>query len=711
MNMKRPHLSICMIFKNDIRSLERCLDALKPLREAVCCELVMADTGSTDGSRAVAERYADILFDFPWVNDFSAARNAVMDRASGEWYLTVDSDEYLDPDISQLVAFLALPRHKQDAFAAVVQRNYRTRDMAGDDYSDFMAQRMARRDTGARYQGRIHETWPQGSQIPTYVLDHVILHHDGYAIDDQAAKKAKMERNLILLRQELAISPKDPSRLLQCIESSRYHKEERLGYLHQAMEFVQHGQVAAGEEGYLAPLYRYAVCAALEDNQPQAEEWLAWGKAQPFFQSIICRIDVSAAATVYYHAKKNYQIALDWVNQYEQACADYWSKQYDLIEISISTPTYAVPNSMLFGRLLRCECLEQLGHQEESLHGLESLDFTRLCHASTLFFRCLSLLTKLQEVREGACALYGRILSTLWKLDEPKNAQVQELKRACLLQANQIFLDRTGGWKLYAQAPGELGQAARIMDLTDQEALINALNSIEHWEEAPSSLVLHAVEQAVPMPLSFYQQGEERLRSIAAALGNAPTLGTYLPQWVRCDNFESSIIRLQFLFQLLSAVLRGTDWGSVEKPDELCNLFGTISARYISSLYNPTMIEHEENWIALPGLHRFALYLTRANTMLAQGDELGYVRTLKSALDIAPAMKNMVDFLLKQLEKRQCQSTPLELLELADKVRTILSQYPPNDPTVAALKQSEAYQRVAYLIEGMEAPSLSGLPQ
>ena len=73
MKEQTPVLSIGIIFKNEIRCLERCLKSLQPLRKAVSCELVMADTGSTDGSREIAERYADILFDFPWINDFSAA--------------------------------------------------------------------------------------------------------------------------------------------------------------------------------------------------------------------------------------------------------------------------------------------------------------------------------------------------------------------------------------------------------------------------------------------------------------------------------------------------------------------------------------------------------------------------------------------------------------------------------------------------------------
>ena len=72
--MQKPVLSICMIFKNEIRCLERCMKSLQPLRDAVACELVMADTGSTDGSREIAERYADVLFDFPWTLPLPAMR-------------------------------------------------------------------------------------------------------------------------------------------------------------------------------------------------------------------------------------------------------------------------------------------------------------------------------------------------------------------------------------------------------------------------------------------------------------------------------------------------------------------------------------------------------------------------------------------------------------------------------------------------------------
>ena len=156
--MSQPVLTIGMIFKDDIRSLERCLAALEPLRRAVPCELIMADTGSTDGSREVASRQADILFDFPWVDDFAAARNVVMDRASGTWFLSLDADEYLDGDIQELLRLLdgkdALSRRA--TFAKLIIRNYIGYDMAGG-YSDLALETLAGGHPHQPLEGKIAE--------------------------------------------------------------------------------------------------------------------------------------------------------------------------------------------------------------------------------------------------------------------------------------------------------------------------------------------------------------------------------------------------------------------------------------------------------------------------------------------------------------------------------------------------------------------------
>ena len=91
------------------------------------------------------------------------------------------------------------------------------------------------------------------------------------------------------------------------------------------------------------------------------------------------------------------------------------------------------------------------------------------------------------------------------------------------------------------------------------------------------------------------------------------------------------------------------------------------------------------------------------------GDLLGYIQQLRKGLTVCEGMKPMVEFLVEHTEGVQQPSQ--ELLELAEKVRTLLAAYAPDAPAVAVLKQSPAYQKVAYLVEGAEPPVIGGLVQ
>lgn len=702
----RPVLSIGMIFKNDIRSLERCLQALEPLRKAIPCELVMADTGSTDGSREVAERYADLVFDFPWVNDFSAARNAVMDRCAGSWYFTVDSDEYLEVNINELKHFLSGSLGREHPIAAVVQRNYRTWDMAEDDFSDFLAQRIIRMDTGSRYEGAIHERFSGSDKYDSLLLQHMILHHDGYAVTDPAKSREKMERNLVLLREELRKEPDNPRRLLQCIEASVYHEDEQVSYLLRAMELIQGERACADKQtmSYFAPhLYRHAACTALRKELPQAEEWLAWGEAH-MADTISFRVDVCAMAAAYFFGKQDYTAALDWVERYEAGCADYDAGRYSLTEQSGSSLSYSLYISRAGFHLVRCECLIRLGRQEEAAELLEEMDVRRMSREGEVVFRCLRVLPLMDRERETARAVCGRLFAALWERADREaegererraKESAEQLRQACLAHANEMFRSEEGR-RLFLQAPGDLGRAARAMEQVEPGPLAGALKEIQRWEEVPSAAVKHAVEWGAPLPGSFYRQNEERLRAVAAALGRELSMPLALPGWAGCDDFGASLTRFQFLFQLTAAAARGADWEGGLGLEELSGLLMDLAAGYLPALYRGEVLDSEEEWTALPGLHRLACYLLKARDALRDGDELGYVRGLREALDAAPAMKGMVEYLLEHPPKSAAQ---LQLERLAGQIREILDRYSPDDPAVTALKASDAYQKVAGLLE------------
>lgn len=85
-------ISLCMIVKNEEAVLERCLSSVADLMD----EIVIVDTGSTDRTKEIAAKYTDKLYDFPWTDDFSAARNFSFSKAAMEYIYAADADEVLD---------------------------------------------------------------------------------------------------------------------------------------------------------------------------------------------------------------------------------------------------------------------------------------------------------------------------------------------------------------------------------------------------------------------------------------------------------------------------------------------------------------------------------------------------------------------------------------------------------------------------------------
>lgn len=85
-------VSACLIVKNEESILRRCLDSIKDLVE----EIIIVDTGSSDHTKEIASEYTDKVFDFEWINDFSAARNFAFSKATCEYIYSADADEILD---------------------------------------------------------------------------------------------------------------------------------------------------------------------------------------------------------------------------------------------------------------------------------------------------------------------------------------------------------------------------------------------------------------------------------------------------------------------------------------------------------------------------------------------------------------------------------------------------------------------------------------
>lgn len=197
-------ISLCMIVRNEEAFLARCLASVKDL----VSEMIVVDTGSSDKSKEIAQSFGAKVFDFAWQDDFSAARNFSLEKASGAWILVLDADEAIAPqDLKRLRAFT----RKTGQCYSLVQRHYTNEfQLAGfkpcrGEYAEFETNcqgyfettlvRLFPNTPKLRYEGKIHELVEHAiERQPEFKLvkTDLRIHHYGH-LDRQKRTNQKFE--------------------------------------------------------------------------------------------------------------------------------------------------------------------------------------------------------------------------------------------------------------------------------------------------------------------------------------------------------------------------------------------------------------------------------------------------------------------------------------------------------------------------------------
>ncbi len=218
-------VSLCMIVKDEERNLPRCLNSLKPVVD----EIIIVDTGSSDRSRDVSELFGARVFDHSWCADFSAARNAGLKEATGNWILVMDADEVLSPlDYDRFRRMLADSAGKRVAFD-MVTRNYLSKinvekwhqndslyphQEAGAGWTPSTKVRMFPNMHGIRFHNAIHEMVDASLSKERIAVREtsVPVHHYGYL--DEERQKRKGEQYYQLGKKKLLETGNDDIKAL-----------------------------------------------------------------------------------------------------------------------------------------------------------------------------------------------------------------------------------------------------------------------------------------------------------------------------------------------------------------------------------------------------------------------------------------------------------------------------------------------------------------
>lgn len=162
-----PTISLCMIVKNEEEVLANCLESAAN----ICDEIIIVDTGSEDKTKEIARRFTDKIYDFQWIDDFSAARNYSYSLATKEYIFLLDADDVLLPEDQEKLKEL---KKNLNSDIDVVNFIYVTAtDKNGKPIVHFRQPRLVKRSREFNWFGLVHEFLAvSGSQVDADISIH-----------------------------------------------------------------------------------------------------------------------------------------------------------------------------------------------------------------------------------------------------------------------------------------------------------------------------------------------------------------------------------------------------------------------------------------------------------------------------------------------------------------------------------------------------------
>ena len=224
--------SLCIITKNEEKNLADCIGPLRELFK----DIVVVDTGSTDKTRELARALGARVFEFPWVDNFAAARNETLRHALGRFVFWMDADDRIDQE--NVAKLKRLLENLPDANVAFVMKCLCVARAPGETATVVDHVRLFRNDPHIRWKYRVHEQILPGvkSAGGRSEWSDVVIRHIGYT--DPALRGRKLERDLRLLKLEEQEKPDDAFTLFNL--GSHYHEvnkpAEALPYLRRSLE-------------------------------------------------------------------------------------------------------------------------------------------------------------------------------------------------------------------------------------------------------------------------------------------------------------------------------------------------------------------------------------------------------------------------------------------------------------------------------------------
>ncbi|NBH84186.1 glycosyltransferase family 2 protein [bacterium C-53] len=152
-------ISLCMIVKNEEKTLARCLDSVHDLVD----EIIIVDTGSSDRTTEIAAKFTSKIYNHSWTDDFAAARNVSFSKASMKYCMWLDADDILEQ--TEREKFLQLKQSLPSDTDIVMMKYNTSFDEKGTPLFSYYRERLIKNAPEYRWAGEVHEAITPAGKI------------------------------------------------------------------------------------------------------------------------------------------------------------------------------------------------------------------------------------------------------------------------------------------------------------------------------------------------------------------------------------------------------------------------------------------------------------------------------------------------------------------------------------------------------------------
>jgi glycosyltransferase involved in cell wall biosynthesis len=668
-----------MIVKNEEKWLEKCLTALKPLLDAVSSELVIVDTGSTDRTVEIAEKFTDKVHHFEWINDFAAARNFGMEKCVGEWFMFIDADEIFDEDIDEIIHFFSpAGESKRDKYnsACLSFRNYTSEDGARFEVASFF--RIIKKIPGhlCHFVGAIHESFANMSR-PVYNFTFPV-HHYGYVLVDDEIKERKSKRNLDLLYKEYEQKPHDIRTVTQLAESifvrDGFESEEMERYFLEGIEIARknadefNNPDKIGNCTYYTKAFFLAINHYLNSNPKMSLEYVNEyiGLVRGEVIHLIDAYYFKAAALENMgksHRAETLEAVdtfFEYYKKYENGTLDRTPLMFCGVQSVVASRRLNIAGSSIkiFQATERyneayevlekyCNIADQKAVSEFDLElykmMIQSLGDT--AKKQTDFERLVKYYKTTRSTEDRAkIEFYEAMLEALY-IAEPADKRIDFAKKAAAFSGEFDKASFFGRMSVLGSDNDDEIQSYVDETLVQQ---VNPSGALSGYGAIYYEAVKRELDLRNLLDKLNFESLQAALQGIAPNARDGSEFAEIVTAYISPEDFTGSIRQLFWAVSALEQAVVVSENLDDDKKAALFMNFAHMVSLYVTNVYSPDLLNDADIGVLLP-IHRFGYCMAVGQNALEAGDASAYLAALKAAVRTYPDMKDVVKFLTEQV--------------------------------------------------------------